>query len=378
MRQEAMTNNSLLLLLKKNDKMTKYILFFTFVSLLITSCNSNQKKDFLRVFAAAQTQSVNTEGDAADDPAIWYNSANPAESCIIATDKQRGLAVYSLAGEQLSFTAVGKINNCDVQYGFVLGQDTIDLVGGSNRSNNSTSIFRFRPSTFSVDSLALIDIPSHSSEIYGFCMYKNPETKEIYSLSIGKDGLLEQYRIFCDTNGMVYADSVWSHRFTNQCEGLVADAKNNTLFVGEEDYGIWKIELNHPAATKQLVADISSNENLKDDIEGLALYCANDGNGYLIASSQGNNSYAIFNRNAPHQYLGSFEVADGPMIDGATETDGIEVTNLALGEAFPYGLFVVQDGENYANGQLGTQNFKLIRWEQIANLFEPHLLISHQ
>lgn len=41
--------------------------------------------------------------DAADDPAIWVNFANPDSSRIIGTDKQGGLAVYDLKGNQLFY-----------------------------------------------------------------------------------------------------------------------------------------------------------------------------------------------------------------------------------------------------------------------------------
>jgi 3-phytase len=70
-------------------------------------------------------------------------------------------------------------------------------------------------------------------------------------------------------------------------------------------------------------------------------------------------------------------VVDGETIDGTSETDGIDVTNLAMGDAFPNGFFIAQDGENYTNGKLGTQNFKLVPWEDIANSFEPKLEIDN-
>ena len=40
-----------------------------------------------------ETQPVPHSGDAADDPAIWIHPTNTAESIIIGTDKQGGLAV---------------------------------------------------------------------------------------------------------------------------------------------------------------------------------------------------------------------------------------------------------------------------------------------
>jgi len=351
-----------------------FVAFTAFITFY--SCQQKLDESFKRVNATAQTQSVNTKGDAADDPAIWYNSTKPSESRIIGTDKKKGLGVYNLSGELLSFTAVGKINNCDLQYDLPYGNDTIIVIGGSNRSNNATSLFKFNPLTSSVDSMPLIHIPSHSVEIYGFCFYKKIETKELFSFSIGKDGLLEQYKIRTDSNG-IYADSIWSYKFDTQCEGLVADHENGVLFVGEENHGVWKLNLKSEKPEKEAVTSLASNPKLKADIEGLSMYFAANGEGYLLVSSQGNNSYALFDRKAPHKYIGSFTVVDSENIDGTSETDGIDVINLAMGQTFPNGFFIAQDGENYTNGKLGTQNFKLVPWENIAKSFEPNLTIDN-
>lgn len=358
----------------KNIKKIAFLVFA--LVFVLTSCKQKLDESFKKVTASVQTQSVNTEGDAADDPAIWYNEQNPSESRIIGTDKKKGLGVYNLSGELLSFTAVGMINNCDLQYDFPLGKDTIVVIGGSNRTNNATSIYKFNTANSSVDSMPLIHIPSHSEEIYGFCFYKNRETNELFSFSIGKDGLLEQYKISADSNG-IYADSVWTYKFDTQCEGLVADNENGILFVGEENFGVWKLDLNSSKPEKQLVTSLASNPKLKADIEGLSMYFTANGGGYLLVSSQGNNSYALFDRKAPHKYLGSFAVVDGENIDGTSETDGIDVTNLAMGDAFPNGFFIAQDGENYTDGVTGTQNFKLVPWENIANSFDPALKIDN-
>src|SRR4051812_16482465 len=51
--------------------------------------------------AHVETEPVAHSGDAADDPAIWINPADPSQSTIIGTDKKGCLAVYDLAGKQL-------------------------------------------------------------------------------------------------------------------------------------------------------------------------------------------------------------------------------------------------------------------------------------
>ena len=50
------------------------------------------------------------------------------------------------------------------------------------------------------------------------------------------------------------------------------------------------------SATPIPVDKVASNPKLKDDLEGVGLYDLGGGRGYLVVSSQGNNSYALFRR----------------------------------------------------------------------------------
>jgi hypothetical protein len=52
-------------------------------------------------------------------------------------------------------------------------------------------------------------------------------------------------------------------------------------------------------------------------------------------------------------------------IDGASETDGVDLVTTAL-PGFPRGVLIVQDGRNIAPPE--PQNFKLINWAQVEAL----------
>lgn len=57
-------------------------------------------------------------------------------------------------------------------------------------------------------------------------------------------------------------------------------------------------------------------------------------------------------------------------MDGASGTDGLEVTSQRLPPPYDEGLMVVQDGLNTA--PLARQNFKLIPWREVRRaLLEP-------
>lgn len=110
---------------------------------------------------------------------------------------------------------------------------------------------------------------------------------------------------------------------------------------------------------------------MQDDIEGLTLYYGADGNGYLIASSQGSDSYAIYDREGNNAYLTSFNIADGALTDGTSVTDGIDVLGFGLGEQFPYGIFIAQDDSNINNGKELNQNFKVVAQIKLLKVQRP-------
>lgn len=139
-------------------------------------------------------------------------------------------------------------------------------------------------------------------------------------------------------------------------QGCVFDG--DTLYVGEEDAGIWQLVQSGTTATARLVAPVD-NQRLVADVEGLATI-DHKGQRYLLASSQGDNAYAVF-KLPSMDYVGRFAVAAGTF--GATsETDGIEAVAGNFGPAYPDGIFLAQDGDNAPK----AQNFKLVRWDQIA------------
>ena len=134
-----------------------------------------------------------------------------------------------------------------------------------------------------------------------------------------------------------------------------------------KDVALWKLGADAKAGqTRKAVIRVADNPALKDDLEGVGLYAQAGGKGYLVVSSQGNNSYAIFRREGDNAYIGSFAVtANGDNgVDGISETDGLDVTSASLGAGLETGAFVAQDGRNISPPE--HQNFKLAPWSAIA------------
>lgn len=328
----------------------------------------------IEVEATVETTPVINADDAADDAAIFIHPTDNEKSLIIGTNKQSGLVVYSLAGKQLQAYNIGRINNVDIiEFPSPNGRPAV-LVGGSNRTDNTISIQVLDPQTSKLSDVVHEPLQSKVDEVYGFCFYQGEQT---YAMVIGKDGVLEQWLLSWTEQGKVKGKVVRTFDVGGQCEGLVADHELGQLYIAEEEEGIWRYSAEPSAGNDRVLVDrIKENGNLRADLEGLCMYYAADGKGYLLASSQGNNSYAVYDRTGANAYLGSFRIKHGEVIDGTSETDGIDVTNLASGD-FAHGFFIVQDGHNKMKGKIENQNFKIVPWETIAKSFSPALHIDN-
>ena len=80
-------------------------------------------------------------------------------------------------------------------------------------------------------------------------------------------------------------------------------------------------------------------------VQTCALPICRDGAGALVVSSQGDASFAVFDRET-YEHLGSFAIGPEGGIDGVEESDGLDIFAAALGDSFPDGLLVTQDGSN--------------------------------
>ena len=104
------------------------------------------------------------------------------------------------------------------------------------------------------------------------------------------------------------------------------------------------------------------------DVEGVSLYVSDSENkqqGYLVVSTQGNDSYTVYERTPPHKYRGVFTLNyQGSRVG---DTDGLDIVSAPLGSDYPAGMLVVQDGIYEKPGQpKRTQNFKYVSWQKIA------------
>ncbi|MEM7780037.1 MAG: phytase [Pseudomonadota bacterium] len=310
------------------------------------------------VLASAETVPVGTiNEDAADDPAIWRNAADPMRSLIVGTDKKAGLHVYNLKGEQLSFLEGAGLNNVDL----VELADGRVLVAASDRADLATAHIHLSLLDTQTGKLSFVGRRSVGvGEGYGICIAPPSASGTVQIFSAPKEGFIYSTIVSLDSPETVQTTLT---TVPSQPEGCVVDARTGTLYIGEEAAGIWAIDME--SGTKQLVAATGSGM-LVPDVEGLALAAEGEEGGYLVASSQGDNAFAVY-RLPDMVPLGRFQIGVGAF-GSVEETDGIELDPRSFGPDFPGGLFVAQDGVNPPN----AQNFKMVRWDEVLTSLQTY------
>ena len=327
------------------------------VALLLAGCatTSAPRATVAPIIAAtAETDPVDTAADAADDPAIWRNPADPMKSLVIGTDKQAGIHVYSLAGKRLSFTPAARLNNVDLRES---GGRVI--AAASDRADvNAAHVSLFTLDTAAARLVPLGRFPVGPGEAYGMCLWTRARDHALFGFIVLKDGRIDQVSIDL-TGARPVVRTLRSMKLASQAEGCVVDDRTGLLYVAEEDVGLWRFDADPTApVTATPIAKVDGTA-LVADAEGLALAPSGKSGGYLVASSQGDNAYTLYALPGV-TYAGRFRVGGGA-IDGTSETDGIELVLGNFGPAYPAGLFVVQDGDNAP----ATQNFKFVSWAKI-------------
>ena len=281
---------------------------------------------------------------------------------MLGTEKQTGLYVYDLDGAALQYLPVGPLNNVDLRQA---GPDGRDIAVASNDGVNEVSIFTVSRETGEVAYLG--GFPTGRNEPYGICL--GLAEAAYMPIVTYKDGTVQVFSLTVDGEGVVQAREVRTVKLASQLEGCVVDEFHQRLFIGEEAVGIWSLDLADPESVPVQVDTIFTGNGLSADVEGLTLWKGQDGKGWLVASAQGANRFVVYEREAPHRAMGVFRPApltgegSGIIVDGVSETDGLDVRAVDLGPGRSRGLLVVQDGHN--TDPRANQNFKYLDWSAI-------------
>lgn len=313
------------------------------------------------VYPVVETTPAHNIGDNADDTCVWINPDKKGDSLIIGDDKHGGLITWNLDGSENQYLdAKSYLNNLDIRYNFKLKNQSVALIGAVNESDKCLSFYKVNSVTREVVKIGNIALDKEKP--YGGCMYKSPKTGKFYFFVNWKDGTVQQWELNGDS-GTIKGNLSRTFNVGSQVEGCVADDELGTFYIGEEDVGLWKYGAEPSDGNKRTSVDNVTDGHLTADVEGVTLYYGSDKNkGYIICSSQGNNTFQVYDRKS-NKFLGAFTVGATDTIDETTETDGCDVSNVDFGGQFSNGMFICHD---HSNDGTEYSNHKVVPWKSIA------------
>jgi 3-phytase len=337
----------------------------------------------------------------------------------------------------------GRINNVDIVYGFKLDDGTVaDLIIGSDRGLDIIRAWRIDPAAaeplseitdpaatrafpqrYTQDGAGTEDNPvDDQNTVYGLAAWNDTATGTTWIVGTQRSQpTVGIFKLTATAGGHVLAtldhdfhvspthdgqdlfqenDDDALLDFSPQFEGTVIDRTTGIVYAGQEDVGVWSVPVTG-GEPELLYATRGSSKSpfnnpdsvISRDIEGFTIYYAASGTKYLLTSSQGgahgdvpapdapyDDSFAVFAiGDAGLNLLGSFRVAASGDMDAVQESDGADVTSLAL-PGFEHGLFITQDGYagdlNGLDGETASTNFKFVDWAAIAKTFNPPLEVT--
>ena len=303
-----------------------------------------------------------SEGADSDDPAIWVNPEDAAGSIVITAMKNGGLRVYDLNGTELQTIETPGIryNNVDVLYDAGRGRKIADLAIASDRENDTLAIWKIDENGVLTDAThrkipEIFGGEPGEDTAYGLAAYTAPDGKDYVFVTQADGNKIAQLEL--KPRGQDYTFEIvrmlelpvpeGEDPSDYQSEGIVIDRETGIGYVGvEEELGLLSFvaDPNGPD-TFETIAPIDS-PFFAPDIEGVSIYYGDNGDGLILVSSQGDSSFAVFDR-VDQTYLGSFAIGPKNGIDGVEESDGAEIYSGSL-PGFENGLLVTQDGSNEA------------------------------
>jgi 3-phytase len=331
-----------------------------------------QVVETLSIAAVRETVPVASPGDAADDPAVWRNPADPAKSLIVGTDKEWGLHVYDLSGALLASVQAGLVNNVDLRADVLINGRSGVLVAATDRSedpNGKLALYALETSPVGLRHLGHVPVASDGvGDVYGFCLWRRAADQVIAVIPYN-NGDVREYAL--DLSGpSPTATLVRDVKLGSKTEGCVVDDRTGQLYVAEERHGIWRMDAAPDSKTAPVLFAAVDGVRLIPDIEGLTIVTESTQGGAkggtLIASSQNDNAYVAYDLETG-RYLNRFRIAGSGAVDGVTDTDGLEYAPGDFGAPFEDGILVVQDGDNAPD----NQNFKLVPGQALKRLLKP-------
>ncbi|MDX9883114.1 MAG: phytase [Prolixibacteraceae bacterium] len=346
----------------------KFCLFLSITALLFAACRSTRQVD--EAVASPVIVTEKTPNDT-DDPAIWYNRADPAKSLVLGSDKgdsTGGVFVFGLDGKMDTAKSIRNLkrpNNIDVEYGFRFRGKAVDIAVFTERGRDMVRVISLPDCRF-IDhgGIPVLDDDTLCSPM-GIALYKDKDG-EVFAFVSRKtgptEGYIYQYQLV-EIDSYVSAVKVRAFgKFSGrkEIEAIMVDDELGYVYYADEQVGVRKYYADAGKGNEELA--LFAQTGILEDHEGLSLYLGKEGKGYIILSDQQANKFHLFSReggkNSPHDHQLVRIVKTM-----TRESDGSDILNLPLNATFPNGLFVAMSSDRTfqyykAEDIIGEMNMK--------------------
>ncbi|MGF0115630.1 phytase [Promicromonospora sp. Marseille-Q5078] len=364
-----------------------------------------------------------------DDASLVLATAKEGGLRVYDTD---GRELQSLAADPAPRAdgVPGRYNNVDVAYGLRVGGETVDVAVVSDRYNDQLRFFAVDPDGADADRpLTEITAPEQDflfqpdragvdteHTAYGLAVWQARDGAAYAVVTQEGTTAVATARLLPRADGTVGYDDVehldlpasfdlpdgstWTPceepGVGPQLEGLSVDQRTGTLYAAQEDVGLWSLPLPLGSGEPRLVDEVTDfgvadawdpvteecepvdpaagapfgGDRLTADAEGVDVYHGPGRTGYVIVSSQGDDTYSVYSTTGRHQALGTFRVAGTGGVDDVNGSDGLAVTHRPVGD-FDEGLLVTHDepetGADVEPGRGDATGFSYVGWDDVAD-----------
>ena len=300
-----------------------------------------------------------------DDPAIWVNGDDPNNSLVLGTDKNEdgALVVYDLRGniiEEKTVRGLKKPNNVDLAEIEIDGNEFF-IAALTERLTNKMRIFSV-PEMKPLDNGGIeVFIGEEDRNPMGIALYKRESDDVVFAIVSRKTGTsgsyLWQYKLEDDGTGNIKATKVrefGEFSGVQEIEAIAVDNELGYVYYSDETVGIRKYYADPNKGNEELA--FFGKEGFAQDHEGISIYKTDFFTGYIIISDQQANQFRLYTREGTKENPHDHQLVK--VVDLATnESDGSDVTMVALGDLFPRGMFVAMSDD---------KTFHFYDWADIA------------
>ena len=306
----------------------------------------------------ASAETGGRRGAQAHDIAFWNGRettfAGVRTSELMILSGSAGLDVLSGDGRPLQQIALPHLGDLDVAV-LPTEESRFTVLGASYgaRGEEGAVLFRFddvRGGEFVRWGTLRTDIPGPT----GFCMRQ--WRGQVAAVVTGSRGEVRILVISEGPEGQIVSRELRRFQLGSGVSGCAIDPDAGRLYLTEASRGLWSHPLDPESPQPPVLIQAADGQRLRAPVEGAALL--DDRGRYLVVSSSGDSSIAVWRISSEPQWLGRFVIPAG-QVDEVSRTTGLDAYGGAFGD-FPRGLVAVQDSTNH-----GGQNFKLVDWGEV-------------